>query len=75
MYWLVASLIVVGGVVVGWFCAWLVHRYEEDLDSHTAVFGDGPLRPLPAPSCTPGPLAAKWAGAPNAAPGCPARGS
>ncbi len=40
MYWLIASLIVVVGLVVGWYCAWLVHRYEEDLDSHTAVFGD-----------------------------------
>jgi leader peptidase (prepilin peptidase)/N-methyltransferase len=38
--WFVVALIVVGGTVVGWSCAWLVHRYDEDPETVTAVLGD-----------------------------------
>jgi leader peptidase (prepilin peptidase)/N-methyltransferase len=38
--WLIAALIVVGGSAVGWACAWLVHRYDEDPETVTAVLGD-----------------------------------
>jgi prepilin signal peptidase PulO-like enzyme (type II secretory pathway) len=38
--WIVAALIVVGGLAVGWAAAHLVHRYREDEESETAVLGD-----------------------------------
>jgi leader peptidase (prepilin peptidase)/N-methyltransferase len=58
VYWLIASLIVAGGIIVGWCCAWLVHRYEEDLDSHTAVFGTANCEHCDH-ELLPGPLAAR----------------
>jgi prepilin signal peptidase PulO-like enzyme (type II secretory pathway) len=38
--WLIAAFIVVVGSAVGWACAWLVHRYDEDPETVTAVLGD-----------------------------------
>jgi leader peptidase (prepilin peptidase)/N-methyltransferase len=36
--WLIAALIVVGGTAVGWWCAWLAHRYDEEVDAEAGVY-------------------------------------
>ncbi|HKY16253.1 MAG TPA: A24 family peptidase [Microthrixaceae bacterium] len=38
MIWLLAALIVVIGLPLGWACAWFVHRYEDDDETDTAIF-------------------------------------
>ena len=40
MIWIVAALIVVGGLAVGGAAAHLVHRYREDEETESAVLGD-----------------------------------
>lgn len=46
MIWLVLS-VAVGGTVVGWLVAHLVHRYDEDLTTETAVLAEATC-----PSCS-----------------------
>lgn len=38
MPWFVALVVLVAGLAAGWVAAWLVHGYEEDADTETAVW-------------------------------------
>jgi prepilin signal peptidase PulO-like enzyme (type II secretory pathway) len=38
--WLIAALVAVGGLAVGWQAAHLVHRYREDPETEAALLGD-----------------------------------
>ena len=40
MIWSLATVITLGGIVVGWQAAHLTHRYHEDAETETAVLGD-----------------------------------
>jgi leader peptidase (prepilin peptidase)/N-methyltransferase len=68
--WALATIILVGGLAVGWVCAWLVHRYSEAADDAVAVLGD-----VRCEGChhelLPGPTAARGGHCPECGQGVP----